>query len=59
MIVNVFALLKPVLPALSDCCAWAVYVPVGSAGDPSTVQLPPACVAVSVCTGLPVALVPT
>jgi hypothetical protein len=53
LIVNVFALLVPVLPALSLCVACAVYVPAASAGEPSIVHVPPLRVATRVCTGAP------
>src|SRR5205085_9922627 len=56
--VKVAALLSPVLPAASDCCACAVYVPSASAGAATTDQAPALAVAVSVSTGVPVALPP-
>ena len=55
---NVLAALVPVFPAVSACDACAVYVPSASAGEPSTVHVPPLRVAVSVWTGEPVAVAP-
>ena len=59
-IVNVFAVLVPVLPAESSCVACAVYVPSGSAGLASTVYAPvvPLRVVVSVCASVPSVDVP-
>ena len=56
--VNVCGAETPVLPALSDCSACAVYVPAASAVVPSVVQAPDAEFTVSVCTGVPVACAP-
>ena len=56
--VNVCGADTPVLPALSDCSACAVYVPAASAVVPLTVQAPDTASTVSVCTGVPVACVP-
>src|SRR5437588_563466 len=55
--VKVAAPLRPVLPAASDCCACAVYVPSASAGE-ATDQAPALAVAVRVSTGVPVAVLP-
>ena len=52
-IVNVCGALNPVLPAPSDCCACAVYVPAPSAVVAVIVHVVPVRVALSVCTGLP------
>ena len=56
-IVNVFAELRPVLPAASACSALAVYVPTASAGL-TIDQLPLATGAESVWICVPVAEVP-
>jgi hypothetical protein len=57
--VNVGVPLRPVLPATSDCAAWAVYVPAASGGFASTEKAPPgARVVVRVCTGVPPGSVP-
>ena len=37
---KVLAELRPELPAVSDCAAWAVYVPSANAGDASTANEP-------------------
>ena len=58
LIVKVLGVLMPVLPALSDCSACAVYVPSASGWFGATDQRPPETVAVSVCTGEPEVLVP-
>src|SRR5579884_1259153 len=55
--VNVLAVLVPVLPAASVCCACTVYVPSGSAAEGAD-QAPLPAGAVRVSTGLPEAVLP-
>lgn len=49
---NVFGVVTVVLPAASDCCASAVYVPPGSEADAGIDQEPPEAAVVSVWMGL-------
>ena len=46
-------MLTPVVPALLDCSARAVYVPFANGLVGATAQLPPEAVVASVCTGEP------
>jgi hypothetical protein len=58
LIRKVLGLLTAVFPALSDCCAWAVYVPSANGWDGATDQPAPDAVVVSVSTGTPERLEP-